>query len=113
LFCKLLIRDPLGWVTVWVLEVQVVLLDIFLVEFAGSDIHGDVDLASVSGRLDSLGDELESLLGSLDIWCNTTLVSDITRRLSILLLGKSLQLLVNLRTLTKGLGEAWCGSDTD
>jgi hypothetical protein len=33
--------------------------------------------------------------------------------LSILLLGKSLQLLVNLRTLTKGLGEARCRSDTD
>ena len=104
---QLLISDPFGWVTVWVLEVKVVLLHILLVELAGSNIHGDVDLASISGRLNSLGDKLESFLGSLDIWCNTTLVTDITRRLSILLLGKSLQLLINLRTLTKSLGEAW------
>jgi len=55
-----------------------------------------VDLSSVTGGFDGLSDEFKGLLGSLDIWCNTTLISDITSRLSVLLLGQSLQLLVNL-----------------
>ena len=107
---KLFIGDPLGWVTVWVLEVQIVLLGILLVEFTRSDIHGDVHSASVASGLDGLGDKLKSLLSSLDIWCDTTLVTNVTSGLSVLLLGKGLELVVNLRTVTESLGEGWGGA---
>jgi len=107
LLCELLVGDPLAWVAVWVLEVQIVLLDILLVELAGSNIHSNVDLASVTSLLNGLGDELKSLLSSLNIWCDTTLVSDVASGLSVLLLCKTLEDLVNLSTLAKGLSEGW------
>mgnify|MGYP005989629891 CR=1 FL=1 len=103
---KLLVGDPLGRVAVGVLEVEVVLLLVGLVEFAGGNIHGDLDLASVASLLDGLGDQLESLIGSLNIGSDTTLVTDVASGLAVLLLGESLELLVDLSTLAEGLGEA-------
>lgn len=102
---QLLVGEPLGGVGVGVLEVQVVLLGVGLVELAGGNIHGDGDLASVAGLLDGLGDEVKSLLGSLNIGSDTTLVTNVTSGLAVLLLGQSLQLLVDLSTLTETLGE--------
>jgi hypothetical protein len=49
-----------------------------------------VDLASVTGRFNGLSNELKGLLGSLNIRSNAALVSDVTCRLAILLLGKGL-----------------------
>lgn len=76
---ELLVGEPLALVRVGVLEVQVVLLLVGLVELAGSNVHGDLHLASIAGLLDGLGDQVKSLLRGLDIGSNTTLVSDITR----------------------------------
>lgn len=102
---QLLVGEPLGGVAVGVLEVKVVLLGVGLVELARGNIHSDVDLAGVTGLLDGLGDQVESLLGGLDIGGNTTLVTDVTGRLAVLLLGQSLELLVDLSTLAKTLRE--------
>jgi hypothetical protein len=52
-----------------------------------------------------LGDEVESFLGSLDVRSNATLVTDIASRLTVLLLGKRLQLLVDLGTPSKSFSE--------
>ena len=103
---ELLVGDPLGRVAVGVLEVKIVLLLLDLVEFAGGNVHGDLDLASVTDLLDGIGDEVKSLDGSLDIGSNTTLVTDIAGGLAITLLGKTLEGLVDLSTLAEGLGES-------
>lgn len=103
---QLLIGEPLGGIAVRVLEVKVVFLGIRLVELARGDVHGDVDFASVASLLDGLGDQVQSLLGSLNVRGNTTLVTDVTSGLAVLLLGQSLQLLVNLSTLTETFRES-------
>jgi len=59
----------------------------------------------VAGLLDGGGDELESLLGGLDVRRDTTLVTNVTGGLAVLLLGERLELLVDLSTLAEGLGE--------
>ncbi|KAK5632904.1 hypothetical protein RRF57_008618 [Xylaria bambusicola] len=100
---KLFVGDPLVGVTVGVLEVKVVFLHVRLVELAGGNIHSDVHTSSVASFFDSLSDEVKGLFGSLNIGGNTTLVSNVAGRLAILLLGKRLQLLVDLSTLTHGL----------
>lgn len=103
---KLLVGEPLGGVTLGVLEVKIVLLGILLVELAGGNIHGDLDLASVASLLNGIGDEVKSLLSGLNIRSDTTLVTDVTGGLTVLLLGESLELLVDLGTLAEGLGES-------
>ena len=102
---ELLVGKPLALVAVGVLEVKVVFLLVGLVELAGGDIHGDLDLAGVTSSLDGLADEVESLLGSLNIGSDTTLVTNVAGGLAILLLGESLELLVDFGTLAHGLGE--------
>lgn len=102
---ELLVGEPLGGVAVGVLEVKVVLLGISLVELGRGNIHGNGDLASVAGLLDGLGDQVKSLLGGLNIGSDTTLVTDVAGGLAVLLLSKSLELLVDLRTLAESLGE--------
>lgn len=104
LLSKLLVGNPLALVTVGVLEVQVVLLGICLVELAGSNIHGNLHVGVASG-LDGLRDKLESLFGSLNVRSDTTLVTNVTSRLTVLLLSKALELLVDLSTLAESLGE--------
>ncbi len=51
-FAKLLGRDPVSWVGVGVLEVQVVLA--VLVELGGSNVHADLDLTGVAGLLNGI-----------------------------------------------------------
>lgn len=106
----MLVSEPLALVAVGVLEVQIVLLLLGLVELAGCNIHGDVDLSGITGLLNGLGDQVESFFGSLDIGGNTTLISDVSSRLSVLLLGQCLELVVNFSTLSEALGEGWCGT---
>jgi hypothetical protein len=62
-------------------------------------------LASVTGLFDSPSNEVQCLLGRLDIGCNTTLITDVSCRLAILLLGGRLELLIYLGTLAHGLSE--------
>lgn len=107
---KLLVGEPLGGVALGVLEVKIVLLLVHLVELAGGNIHGNLDLASVTSLLNGLGDEVQSLLGSLNIGSDTTLVTDVTGRLTVLLLGEILELVVNLGTLAETLGESGSGT---
>lgn len=90
LLCQLLVGNPLAWVAVWVLEVQVVLLLLSLVELARCYIHGDLHLTSVACLLDRIGYQGERLFRSLDIWCNATLITNVTCRLTILLLRERL-----------------------
>jgi hypothetical protein len=103
---ELLVAEPLALVAIGVLEVHIILLLLGLVELAGSNVHCDLDLASVASLLDGVGDEVERLLGSLNVGSNTTLVADISCRLSVSLLRKALELLVDLGTLAHGLGES-------
>src|SRR5690242_15417079 len=103
---ELLVGEPLALVALGVLEVEVVLLLLGLVELAGGNVHSDLDLASVASSLDGLGDEVESLLGGLNIGSNTTLVTNVAGRLAVLLLGEGLELLVDFGTLAHGLGES-------
>jgi hypothetical protein len=107
---KLLVGDPLALVGVGVLEVKVVLLLVGLVELGGGNVHGDLDLASVAGLLNGVGDEVKGLLGGLNIGSNTTLVTDVAGGLTVPLLGEGLQLLVDLSTLAHGLGERGSGA---
>lgn len=109
---ELFVGEPLLGVTLGILEVEIVFLCVGLVELAGGNVHSDLDLASVSGLLNSLGDQVESLLGSLDIRSNTTLITDVTGRLAVLLLGQGLELLVNLGALAKTFAECGCGAVT-
>lgn len=102
---QLLVGEPLGGVAVGVLEVEVVLLGLGLVELARGNIKRDLNLAGVAGLLDGAGDQFEGLIGSLDIRGDTTLVTNVASRLAILLLGQSLELVVNFSTLAKTLGE--------
>ena len=103
---ELLVGEPLALVGLGVLEVKVVLLLVDLVELAGGNVHGDLDLTGVTGSLNGLGDEVKSLLGGLNIGSDTALVTDVAGGLAVLLLGKGLQLLVDLSTLAHGLGES-------
>jgi hypothetical protein len=105
---KLLVGDPLGGVAVGVLEVQIVLLGVLLVELAGRNVHGDLHPALVTGLLDGISDELKSLLGGLDIWCDTTLIADVSGGLAVLLDGEGLEGVVNLRSPAHTLGEGRC-----
>lgn len=107
---KLLVGEPLGGVALGVLEIQVVLLGVGLVELAGGNVKGNLDLAGVAGLLNGVGDQVESLLGSLNVGGNTTLVTNVTSGLAVLLLGERLELVVDLSTLTEGLRER--GSST-
>jgi hypothetical protein len=88
---ELLAGDPLGLVRVGVLrqsasvdigsrsethlEVEVVLA--VLVELGRGNVEADLDLASVAGLLDGLGEEVEGLLGTRDVGSETTLVTDV------------------------------------
>jgi hypothetical protein len=102
---ELLVGDPLGRIGLGVLEVEIVLLLGLLVELARGNIHGNLHLTGVAGLLDGIGDELKSLLGSLDIRGNTTLVTDVAGGLAVSLLGQTLKSLVDLSTLAESLSE--------
>ena len=106
----MLVGEPLGGVALRVLEIQVVLLGVGLVELAGGDIKSNLDLTGVAGLLNGVGDQVESLLGSLNVGGNTTLVTNVTSRLAVLLLGERLEFVVDLSTLAEGLRER--GSST-
>ena len=68
-------RDPLGWIRVRVLEVEVVLA--LLVELGRGDIESDLDLALVASLLDGLGEKLEGLLGTRHVGGETSLITDV------------------------------------
>lgn len=102
-----MVGEPLALVTLWVLEVQVVFLNVLLVELAGSHIHGDVDLSFVTGIVDGIGYQGQSLIGSVNVWCNTTLVSDVACGLAVPLLCKGLQGVVDLSAPAEGFRERW------
>lgn len=97
----------------WWILTQIVLLSILLVELAGSNIHGDLDLSGVSGLRNGIGDQVKSLLSGLNIWSNTSLITDVSGRLTVSLLGERLELLVNLSSLSHGLLESWGGGWDD
>lgn len=113
LVCQLLICEPFGWIGVFVLEVQIVFLRIFLVELAGGHVHGDVHLSGVSSFLDGIGDELKCLIGSCNVRGDTALVANIAGGVTILLLGERLELLVDFGALAHSLAEGRCGTDLD
>jgi hypothetical protein len=62
-----------------------------LVELRGSNIHGNLDLISIASLSNGIGDEVKALLGGLNVRDDTTLVPDLTSRLSALMLGKGLE----------------------
>lgn len=86
------------------LKVKVVLA--VLEEFRGSNVKTDLDLASVTGLLDSLGKEFERLLSTRDIGGKTTFVTDVGGVNTVLLGNDLLQGMVGLGTHLHSLSEA-------
>ena len=72
---EFLASDPFGGVGVRVLEVEVVLA--LLVKLRRSNIKCDLDLALIASLLDSLGEELKGFLGTRDVGCEATLVTNV------------------------------------
>lgn len=64
-----------------------------------------MDLARVTSLADGLGEDLERLLGTLDIGGESSLVSDVGRVDSVLLLDDVLESVVSLGTHLHGLVE--------
>ena len=87
---KLLSGEPLGGIGLGVLEVKIVLATV-LEELGSSDIHADLDLAFVAGKLDGLHDELKSLLVVEDVGSESTFVTDVGSVLAVLLLDDGLK----------------------
>lgn len=102
---ELLVGEPLALIAVRVLKVEVVLLLFGLVELAGGTVKGNLDFSGVASLFDGGGDEIKSLFSGLDIRSDTTLVTNISCRLAVLLLGESLEFLVDLGTLAETLRE--------
>ncbi|KAH3667348.1 hypothetical protein OGAPHI_002997 [Ogataea philodendri] len=100
---QLLTGEPLGRIRVWVLEVQVVLS--VVVELGGGRVQGNADLAGVASSLNGVDNEVQGLLWSGEVWSNTSLVTDVTGTLAVLLLGQGLEVVVNFRTNSETLGE--------
>jgi hypothetical protein len=67
--------DPLGWIRVGVLEVEIVFA--VFVEFGGGNVESDFDFSFVAGFLDGFGEELEGLVGTGDVGGESTLVTDV------------------------------------
>lgn len=101
----MLVGEPLALIAVRVLKVEVVLLLFGLVELAGGTVKGNLDFSGVASLFDGGGDEIKSLFSGLDIRSDTTLVTNISCRLAVLLLGESLEFLVDLGTLAETLRE--------
>lgn len=110
---KLLTSLPQRLVGVGVLEVKVVLVGLLVVELGRCGIDTDLDLASVTGSLNGLHDEVKSLLSGLNIGGNTTLITDVTGGSTVLLLGERLELVVNLGTGSERLREGLEASGGD
>jgi hypothetical protein len=72
---KLYASDPLAWIRVGVLEVQIVFA--LLVKFRGSDVQSNLDLPLIARFLDSLGQELERFFSTRNVGSEATLVTDI------------------------------------
>lgn len=105
---KLLASEVLGGVRVGVLEVKVVLA--VLVELGRGNVKTNLDLASVAGSLDGLGEELESLLGTRDVRSEATLVTDVDGVNAVLLDDDLLEDVVGLGTDLHGLSESGSAS---
>ncbi|KAH3667663.1 hypothetical protein OGATHE_003186 [Ogataea polymorpha] len=75
---QLLTSEPLAWVGIWILEVQVVFAVV-----------------------------VKSLLWGGKVWSNTSLITDVTGTLAVLLLGQRFEVVVDLRTHSETLGERW------
>lgn len=101
---KLLTSEVLGGVRVGVLEVKVVLA--VLVELGRRNIETNLDLASVAGSLDGLGEELKGLLGTGNVGGEATLVSDVDSVNAVLLDDDLLEDVVGLGADLHGLSEA-------
>lgn len=74
-----------------------------LVELGRGDVETDLDLASVAGVLDGLGEEVERLLGALNIRGESTLVTDVGGVDAVLLLDDRLEGVVSFRAHLHGL----------
>lgn len=64
---------------VGVLEVEVVVLAVLslFVEFGRGDVERDLDFARVAGLFDGFDEQLERLLGAGNVWCESTLVTNV------------------------------------
>lgn len=76
-----------------------------LVELGRSNVETDLDLAGVASLVDGLGEDLERLLGTLDVGSESSLVSDVGGIDSVLLLDDVLEGVVGLGTHLHGLVE--------
>ena len=69
---------------------EIILLQVILPEFRGGNVHGNTDLASISGFFNGLYTKIEGVRVDENIWCETALITDISSILAKLLLGQSL-----------------------
>src|SRR5947207_2074658 len=102
---QLLGADPLALIGIGILEIQIIF--VLTVELGRRNIHSDLHLTSQPSFVNSSHDQFQSFLGSLNIRGNTTLVSDISSRCTILLLGEGLEMLISLCTLLESFGEGF------
>lgn len=105
---KLLTGEPLGRVRVGVLEVKVVLA--ILVELGRGNVERDVNLTLVTGLLDGLGQDFESLVSGLNVGSKSTLVTDVGSVNTVLGVDDLLEVVVDLGTDADRLGEALSAS---
>ena len=96
-------RDPLAWVRVGVLEVQVVLA--LLVEFRAGDVKRDVHAALVASHLDSIDQQVKRLVSRLEVRSKATLVTDVGSVNAVLALNDLLERVVHLRADLNRLSE--------
>jgi len=75
---KLLVGKPFALVAIRILEIKIVFAGILFVKLASRDVHGNIDFSGISSFLDSLDNEIQSLFCTLDIWRNTSLVTNIS-----------------------------------
>ncbi|KAI3494687.1 hypothetical protein L1887_40503 [Cichorium endivia] len=99
-----LLAEPLGRVRVGVLEVEVVLA--LLVELGRGNVERDVHLALVAGLGDGLGEDLERLVGRLDVGSESALVTDVGGVNAVLGVDDLLEVVVHLGADLDRLGEA-------
>jgi len=81
--------DPLGGVRVGVLKVQIVLA--VLVKLGRGNIESDLNLALVSGLLDSLRQEFQGFISSRDVGGEATFITDVDSLKARQLCGIKLQ----------------------
>jgi len=78
--------------------VEVVVFLLLVEELAGGNIHANLAFAFIASLLDGFGQQNRTFLVVGDVWCKTTLITNVDGILAIFLLDDGLQVMVDLST---------------